>query len=273
MDEKSIGAFLMSARKRVQPEMVGLTRTKRRRTAGLRREEVAEIANIGVSWYTSIEQGKVAHPSIQVLESIANALLLNTAEKQYLFNLAQTSEQFSHDHIEKFPDAMRAMVVALEPNPVYVINHQWNFIDWNESAALIFNFSSFEKLNIKQPNLLNHFLLSDHMMVLIDEWEMRAKIMIARYRADFLKSPQDPDFLDNIDYLKKESAFFRTEWARNDVRILENSNKKWQHPLIGEVCFDQIILSSPELANYQIMTFMASEETKDKLEQMRKNTN
>ncbi|MBO0457594.1 helix-turn-helix domain-containing protein [Enterococcus hulanensis] len=263
-NEKSIGAFLTSARKRIQPEMVGLKPTGRRRTAGLRREEVAEIANIGVSWYTLIEQGKDVHPSNQVLESIANALLLSSAEKRYLFSLAQYSEIVEISE-EKLPTGVSAILSALDPNPAYVINQRWDFMDWNEAAEKIFNYAGFE--NLKQPhNLLNHFLLSDHMKNLIDHWEQRSKIMVSRYKADYLQFPQDAGFLKNIEFLKKESSLFEKEWSTSEIMVLKDSHKAWVHPDLGKVYFNEVILTPFESSNFKIVTFIADKETKAKIQ-------
>lgn len=264
-NEKSLGTFLKSARQRVQPEMVGLKRTQRRRTAGLRREEVAELANIGVSWYTSIEQGKLVHPSAQVLESIANALLLNTLEKSYLFELANPTEPSPVITEQALPAGIKAIISTLDPNPAYVIDYCWNIVEWNDAASFVFDYSSYDRVEKRFPNLINHFLLSEHMKAMIDDWEKRAQVMVYRYKAEFIKNPQDKAFLNNIEFLEKESPLFKAEWAKNDIRILNNSSKIWQHPSIGEITFDQIILTTPELVNYQLFTFMAHVSTKLKL--------
>lgn len=265
-NEKSIGSFLMSVRKRVQPETVGLKRTQRRRTPGLRREEVAELANIGVSWYTSIEQGKVVHPSTQVLESIASALKLSTPEKNYLFELASLQKKPLSDIGQEVPDEIKTIVMALNPNPTYIIDYTWQIIEWNPTAELIFDYSSYNREEQKFPNLLNHFLLSDHMKTMIDDWENRAKVMVDRYKADFLKNPQDEKFISNIEFLRQENSLFKEEWDKKEIRVLKSTNKSWLHPQLGEVKFKQVIMNVPELLGYQMFTFVADQATKAKIE-------
>ncbi|MDU5336644.1 helix-turn-helix transcriptional regulator [Enterococcus sp.] len=259
---KSIGAFLASARKRITPETVGLPNTRRRRTPGLRREEVAELANIGVSWYTAIEQGKNVHPSLQVLESIAAALQLTAAEKSYLFGLANLSEVQSTQENTELSVGMTRMVDALDPNPVYVIDQYWNILYWNQAADFIFKLSH----ETNAPNLLEHFLLNEHMKQLITDWQKYAEIMVDRYRADKAKYPHDEKFQATIDALQKESSLFAKKWAEETITIPTDSYKDWQHPEIGAVAFDHMNLLSSELPNYTIKLFMADDSTKVKIE-------
>ncbi len=145
MDElerrQALAAFLRTRRARLQPADVGLPARSRRRTAGLRREEVAELANIGVSWYTLLEQGHDVHPSRQVLESLAQALRLTTAEEQHLFRLS------SHElparmlvEAEQVTPALQRVVDALTPHPAFVIGRRWDVLTWNRVADLLFHF-------------------------------------------------------------------------------------------------------------------------------------
>lgn len=261
---KSIGAFLSSARKRITPETVGLPNTRRRRTPGLRREEVAELANIGVSWYTAIEQGKNVHPSLQVLESIAAALQLTAAEKSYLFELANMSEVQITQESTRLSTGIIQMVDALDPNPVYVINQYWTIIYWNQAAELIFQLP---QNPLEETNLLEHFLLSEHMKQLITDWQKYAETMVDRYRADKAKYPHDANFQATIETLQRESPLFAKKWADKTITIPTDSYKNWQHPEIGAVAFDHMNLLSSESPNYTIKLFMADEATKQKIEQ------
>lgn len=260
---KSIGAFLSSARKRITPETVGLPNTRRRRTPGLRREEVAELANIGVSWYTAIEQGKNVHPSLQVLESIAVALQLTAAEKGYLFELANLSEGYLTKESTELSDGITRMVDALDPNPVYVIDQYWNIVYWNHAAEFIFQLPQHA---LEETNLLEHFLLSEHMKKLIPNWQKYAETMVDRYRADKAKYPHDEKFQVTIDELQKESTLFAKKWVEETITVPADSYKKWQHPEIGAVAFDHMNLLSSESPNYTIKLFMADDSTKAKIE-------
>src|SRR5689334_14039681 len=146
MDEKerreALGAFLRTRRARLQPTDVGLPVRTRRRTPGLRREDVAELANIGVSWYTLLEQGQDVHPSRQVLESLVQALRLTPAEEKHLFLLAY-KELPVHKEVEEEPvsPALQRVVDALDPHPAFIIGLRWDVLAWNRAAELLFNFN------------------------------------------------------------------------------------------------------------------------------------
>lgn len=119
--QQSLGEFLRETRERLTPEQVGLTSHGRRCTSGLRREEVAELANVGVSWYTSIEQGKEVHPSPQVLESLATALKLSDDERRYLFLLSKSDEMEELKIYKEINIGLERTVFALEPHPAYIM--------------------------------------------------------------------------------------------------------------------------------------------------------
>src|SRR6266516_3071246 len=145
MDERerrdAHAAFLRTRRARLQPADVGVPSRSRRRTAGLRREEVAELANIGVSWYTLLEQGHDVHPSRHVLESLAQALRLSTAEEQHLFLLAgQERPSKMPVEEEQVTPALQRVVDALNPHPAFVIGRRWDVLTWNCAADLLFHF-------------------------------------------------------------------------------------------------------------------------------------
>ena len=143
MDEKerreALAAFLRTRRARLQPTEVGLPARKRRRTPGLRREEVAELANIGVSWYTLLEQGQDVHPSRQVLSSLSQALRLTATEERHLFLLASgegSGKMMAEE--EPIPPELQRVVDALDPHPAYLVGRCWNVLTWNRAADLVF---------------------------------------------------------------------------------------------------------------------------------------
>src|SRR5689334_11575515 len=132
---QDLADFLRTRRMRLLPEQVGLISVGRRRTPGLRREEVAQLAHVGVSWYTLLEQGRAVHPSSEVLLSIADALKLTPDERQYLFLLAdQQPPTDTHASDEQVSPALRCMLDALNPVPAYIIGRRWNYLAWNTAA-------------------------------------------------------------------------------------------------------------------------------------------
>src|SRR5579862_887527 len=138
---QALAAFLRTRRARLSQAEVGLPARSRQRTPGLRREDVAELANIGVSWYTLLEQGKDVHPSKLVLESIAQALRLTHVEEKYLFLLAgHTLPVKAPPEEEEVPPELRRVVDVLMPHPAFVIGRRWDILFRNRAADLVFCF-------------------------------------------------------------------------------------------------------------------------------------
>src|SRR5262249_5364124 len=136
---QDLADFLRTRRMRLSPEQVGLIRGGRRRTPGLRREEVAQLAHVGVSWYTLFEQGRDIHPSKDVLHSIANALQLSPDERQHLFLLADQQYVVDADASdEQVSPALRRVLDALTPVPAFIMGRRWNYLAWNTTAEDIF---------------------------------------------------------------------------------------------------------------------------------------
>ncbi|WJV38575.1 helix-turn-helix domain-containing protein [Raoultella terrigena] len=136
---REFGNFLRSRRARLSPDQVGLPDGFRRRTPGLRREEVAQLGDIGSTWYTWLEQGRDVRPSVEVLEAIARALQLDPAEKHYLFTLAAISspdEKPKPD--ENVPDSLTRMLKAMVGQPAYVLGRRWDILVWNDDAVRVF---------------------------------------------------------------------------------------------------------------------------------------
>src|SRR2546423_6259896 len=191
MDERerrqSLAAFLRTRRARLQPVDVGSPSRSRRRTAGLRREEVAELANIGVSWYTLLEQGHDVHPSRHVLESLAQALRLSTAEEQHLFLLAG-QERLSKMLVEEeqVTPALQRVVDALNPHPAFVIGRRWDLLTWNRGAGFLFQFD--EPCPPYSRNVVWRFFQREARTFDM-EWETQAQNLVAGFRADYVRYP------------------------------------------------------------------------------------
>src|SRR3979490_1802692 len=132
------GDFLRSRREKLNPKSVGLPGGRRRRTAGLRREEVAELAGIGVDWYIRLEQGRTVNPSTTTVDALARALRLSKAEHTHLRALARAADRRAFA-IESVPDTIRRMVKSLN-TPAYVTGRRWDLLIWNSAAAEIFGF-------------------------------------------------------------------------------------------------------------------------------------
>jgi transcriptional regulator with XRE-family HTH domain len=269
MDEserrQALAAFLRTRRARLQPADVGLPVRRHRRTPGLRREDVAELANIGVSWYTLLEQGQDVHPSRQVLESLAQALRLSRAEEQHLFRLAnQESSASASMEEEQVSPALQRIVDALCPHPAFVIGRRWDVLTWNRAADLVFHFH--EPCPPHSRNVVWRFF-ERGARTLDLHWELQAQNLVAQFRADYARYPGDPSFQEVIADLQRVSPQFRLWWDQQDVRGLPDGPRAMRHPTLGMLEFEHVTFQTAITADLRVKVYSASPETAFRLEQ------
>ncbi len=271
MDERerrqALAAFLRTRRARLQPAEVGLPSRSRRRTPGLRREEVAELADIGVSWYTLLEQGHDVHPSRNVLERMAQALRLTTAEKQHLFLLAGMGlpAKIVAEETQITP-AFQRVVDALNPHPAFVIGRRWDVLTWNRAADMLFHFH--EPYPPHSSNVVWRFFQRAEARTFDPDWEKQAQNLVAQFRADYARYPGDASFQEVIKDLQQVSAQFRLWWERQDVRGLPDGPRTMHHPTLGLLEFDHVTFQASSTADLRVKVYAASPETAAKLEQL-----
>lgn len=260
----SLGEFLRSRRKRLTPEEVGLQTYGRRRTPGLRREEVAHLAHIGTSWYTSLEQGRNVNPSEDVLNSIANALRLNEDERNHLHLLASPVKQAKvEDH--ELNAGLERMVWALEPNPAFILGRSWDLLLWNQASEIVFRLPTYSKNMQQRPNWMRRFLMDSSLKSNNEDWEAKAYVMISRFRADYAHFPNDVGFKLLIEEFMKVSELFREVWPRHDVKVITDCHKRWNDSRIGEMDFVHVTLQPPTDPEIKIMIYTASMDTAARL--------
>lgn len=224
-----LGDFLKSRRDRLTPKMVGLPAGRRRRTAGLRREEVAELAGIGVDWYIRLEQGRAVSPSNTTIDALARALKLNKAERSHLRALAQPA---NHKIFvpERVPDTIVRMVESLN-QPAYVTGRRWDILVWNDAAAKIF---AFDRLAEADRNILVCMMTRPQTRRLFGAaWESEARRMVAQFRSTADLYASDPSFTRLLERLKTESAEFAGWWKAHDIRSTVGGQKALSHPTKG----------------------------------------
>lgn len=242
-----LAAFVRSRRERLSPAQVGLLTTSRRRTPGLRREEVAQLAGIGVTWYTWLEQGRDIQVSVHFLDLIARALRLDGAERTHLFNLAHDRPPpLAASAASRVTSAHRRMLESLA-GPAYLATARWDVVAWN--AALAATFGDLDDIPVARRNMLWLIFASPDHRVTIPNWETDARAMMAKFRVEFGRRKEDPDFLALIDDLKAASQEFRQWWAEQDVTRRPDSTKKF-HSKHGVMEFEQttfIVDDGPDL--------------------------
>ncbi|MES1247524.1 MAG: helix-turn-helix transcriptional regulator [Actinomycetota bacterium] len=234
---QELGAFLRTRRERLGPEIVGLPRSRRRRTPGLRREEVAQLAGVGVTWYTWLEQGREINPSPQVLESIARSLRFDPHERTHLFALAGVAVAPAENDLcgTLFPTA-RGVLSALEPNPAVLLNARWDILAYNRVNRSFFPF--LDDLDPADRNCLwLSFTHPGWQRVLVD-WDESVDRMVGEYRAAMAEHVDDPSWRSLVERLLEASPEFRERWARHEVGAPDRAQKRVRHPELGDLTLE-----------------------------------
>jgi transcriptional regulator with XRE-family HTH domain len=228
------GDFLRSRRESLSPKAIGVASARRRRTAGLRREEVAELAGIGVDWYIRLEQGRTVNPSATTIDALARALRLSRAEHAHLKALARDGDRRAFV-IETVPDSIERLLQSLT-QPAYVTGRRWDLLAWNEVADAVFGFS---RLREDDRNILLCMLTNRQTRKLFgDSWADEAKRMVAQFRATHDVWAGDPAFVALLDRLAQGSSEFRRWWKAHEVRNTASGRKSLHHPDKGLLQFE-----------------------------------
>jgi len=240
----ALGEFLRAARERLVPEDFGLTKGTRRRTKGLRREEVAGLCGISPTWYAWIEQGRTCAVSVATLADLAAGLRLSAAERAYLFQLAGRADP-ALPGMKNEEAAPYAALVEGILSPAYMLDRYWNAIVWNPPAAKLFQ----DWLGLAPgrggepaPNLLRYVFLDPGAADLIVDWENRAWRLAAEYRADSAASRHDPAHQALVEELQAASPLFKQAWSSQKVLGREGGSRGFLLPGEGKRYFWQYTL-------------------------------
>ena len=226
-----LGDFLRSRRQKLMPKTVGLPVGRRRRTPGLRREEVAELAGIGVDWYIRLEQGRTVSPSVTTIDALARALRLGKAEHKHLRALTENTDRRAFVP-ETVPAAVRRTVERLNL-PAYVTGRRWDILTWNVAADEIFAFS---RLPEGDRNTLLNVLTNRAMRRLFGaSWAEEARRMVAQFRATHDLWAGDPAFRDLLARLNAGCPEFAAWWEAHDVGGASAGQKSLSHPKKGRL--------------------------------------
>jgi transcriptional regulator with XRE-family HTH domain len=265
--KRELGAFLRSRRERLDPAEVGLAAGRRRRTPGLRREEVAMVAGVGTTWYTWLEQGRDVRPSNEVLVALAEALKLDAAEKRHLFTLAgRQAPSRRPDSPERVDAALLHTLASLATQPAYVMGRRWDVLAWNRAAVAIFG--DYGALHGDARNIMHLVFTDPHHRRLLVDWEQLARMALGLFRAESAKYIGDADFERLIAELTAASAEFRAWWPARDVIRQLSGVKKILHPRAGAMAFEHMSLSIDDGSDMKLIVYtpLAAESTVAKLE-------
>ncbi|MER7544612.1 helix-turn-helix transcriptional regulator [Spirillospora sp. NPDC127506] len=253
MDKRALAEFLRARRERIRPEDVGLPHGPRRRTPGLRREEVAQLAHISVDHYSRLEQGRGRNPSRQVLHGIARALRLSDQERAHLFELAGERERDRVDGPSReVAPGTRSLLGRLTDAPAFVVDDTCRVLAWNPLAAALFG--DFAQMGGPDRNLLRRYFLDPARRV-ADRSEF-VVTSVSYLRVAMARYPRNREIRALVDELVEGSEEFARLWKSQELRIEHHARERFEHPQVGEVALDFDILTIPG-QDQQLIIFTA----------------
>jgi hypothetical protein len=247
--------FLRTRRAKIAPSDVGLADGARRRTPGLRREEVALLANIGTTWYTRLEQGLPINVSPEVLDGISRALRLTSEERRHLHLLAGVPIAIAPQVEETVSELVLRTLEALNPCPAYVRGRCWDVLAYNRAAEALSDFSS---ATGKARNVIWRLFRDPAIPYRLGDPECMRRRAVANFRAVAAKYPNDPRFTELIDELRATSTEFRELWAQHDVLGAVEGLKRYVHPELGELILDYTAFELPGDGDIRMVVLTAA---------------
>ncbi|MBB3224276.1 helix-turn-helix transcriptional regulator [Pseudoduganella umbonata] len=231
-----LGAFIRAHRERLPPPAKAFGR---RRTPGLRREELADAAGVSATWITWLEQGREVAASAAALARLADALRLTSAERASMFDLAQKRDPAPAKSQAGLPGDLLALP-SLFTGPAYLLDRTWTVRAWNPAAARLF--SGWLDDEAGDRNLMRFVFLAPLAQALIADWPERSRRLVAEFRADFSRCPHEPAMLELIDDLSANSPLFSRCWKEQAVLHREGGERTFKHPADGMLRFLQTTL-------------------------------
>jgi len=259
-----LAELLRTRRDRLTPADVGLPAGSRRRTAGLRREEVAQLAGVSATYYTFLEQGRDVRPSRQVVTALAGALRLSTAERAHLFQLAGvTPAADDQGQAETVDPVVGAIVDRLDPLPAYLKGRRWDVLAANRAARALF--TDWSARAPGDRNMVWWMFTDPTARKVYVDWEKEAAYMLGRFRAAAARRLDDPDFTELIERLHQASPEVRRWWPRYDVRSVGGGTKHLHHPALGDVIFQHAVLQVADRPEQTLVYFITTDVPETKL--------
>ena len=240
-NENMLGNYLKDRRSKLDPATFGFSLT-RRRTPGLRREEVAQRANVSATWYTWLEQGRGGAPSADVLDRIARALLLTDVEREHLFLLGLGHPpEVRYQTSGGVTPRLQRVLDALELSPALLKTAAWDVVAWNRAAAKVL--TDFGALPTEQRNVLRLMFCDPRVRARQSDWEGVARFVVAAFRADVARAGAAAKVGALVDELRRLSPEFEALWRDNDVRTHGEGVKQMRHPIAGTIAFEYSVFA------------------------------
>jgi transcriptional regulator with XRE-family HTH domain len=252
-----LGDFLRARRDAITPAEVGLPSGPRRRTPGLRREEVAVLAAISPTYLAFLEQGRDVRPSQQVLDALAATLHLTPAERDYIHTLVHgTSPGPEPELTETLSPEIFELVRRLDPHPTYVTGRRWDILAANRAARLLW--TDWNALPPSERNLLLWMFTAPQARYVFVEWEAEAAAQLARYRAASVRHQDSASFQELNRLLKAGSPLARALWQRHNIAPLSSGRKLLRHHQLGELELRHTVLQVADNPEQKLVTFTSA---------------
>jgi len=236
MPDNPLGTYLKDRRAKLDPAAFGFA-PGRRRTPGLRREEVAQRANISPTWYTWLEQGRGGAPSADVLDRISRALMLTDVEREHLFLLGLgRAPEVRYQKNGGVTPRLQRVLDALEPTPAIIRTAIWDIVAWNRAATVML--TDYGSLPPEQRNVLRVMFLDPRARAAQYDWESVARFVVGAFRVDAARAGAAEDVQPLVDELCRLSPEFEAMWRDNDVRTHGEAVKRLRHPVLGHIEFE-----------------------------------
>ncbi|HEX4183972.1 MAG TPA: helix-turn-helix transcriptional regulator [Caulobacteraceae bacterium] len=235
-NENLLGTYLKGRRTRLDPTAFGFS-PARRRTPGLRREEVAQRANISPTWYTWLEQGRGGAASADVLDRIARALMLTEIEREHLFLLGLgRPPDVRYPSAEGVTPRLQRVLDALEPSPAMIKTATWDVVAWNQAAVAVL--TDYALLPPEQRNILRMMFCEPRARAMQFDWEGVARAVVAAFRVDVARAGAGDQVKALVEELSAKSPEFEAIWRDNDVRSHGDGVKRLRHPVVGPIALE-----------------------------------
>jgi len=235
-NDNRLGDYLRNRRTKLDPASFGFSGS-RRRTAGLRREEVAQRANISATWYTWLEQGRGGHPSADVLDRIAKALTLTEVEREHLFLLGLgRPPEVRYRGGDAITPRLQRLLEALAYSPAIVRTATWDVVAWNRAAAAVL--TDYSSLPPEQRNVLRMIFCDPRVRAAQFDWESVARFVVGAFRIDAARAGAAAEVEPLVDELCRTSPEFAAMWRDNDVRTHGDGVKRLRHPVLGPIALE-----------------------------------
>lgn len=258
-EKSELAEFLRTRRGRVDRAHYGLPAASRGKTTGLRREEVAYLSGVSLTWYTWLEQGRDINPSRQVIEAVSAALRLAPTERDYLLTLVGFSTGRGAPALDKdpLPEHMKRLLDSMDDQPAYALAPDWGILGWNRAYQALY--PQVARVEPEERNLLWLVFTESSVRALLADWDVTSGRFLAEFRAESGPRLHDPAVRALVAKLAAASPSFRAGWQRHDITGFASREREFRHPQAGRLLFEQHQLRPSDRPDLQVVIYTAAD--------------